>query len=159
MPKFLSERDVNYFRAINREIIEDVIETMIILYKLDTVDSPTNIYGEAPSKAYLTGVQTFALIRREDKNPTSDGHILDFNQTAVFSFSRDKLEEISIYPEVGDIIEYDSSFWEINNAAENQLLADQPFFNWAVICTCHMTRRSALQLDERQHISDRNLDV
>ena len=157
MPKFLSERDVDYFRSINKELIEDVIETLVILYKLNVVSSPTNIYGEAPSKAYHIGVQTSALIRREDKNPTTDGHILDFNQTAVFSFSRDKLKEISVYPEVGDIIEYDSSFWEINNAAENQLLADQPFFNWAVICTCHMTRRSALQLDERQITSGENL--
>lgn len=159
MPKFLSERDVNYFRSINNEIVEDVIETLVILYKLNIVDSPANIYGEAPSKAYHIGVQTAALIRREDKNPTSDGNIIDFNQTAVFSFSRDKLKEISVYPEVGDIIEYDSSFWEINNAAENQLLADQPFFNWAIICTCHMTRRSALQLDARNIISDRNLHV
>lgn len=153
--KFLSERDVDYFRSINKEIIEDVIETPIILYKLNAVESLTNIYGEAPSKNYHVGVQTFALIRREDKNPTSDGHILDFNQTAVFAFSRDKLEEINLYPEVGDIIDYDGSFWEINNAAENQLLADQPFFNWAVVCSCHMTRRSQLQLDERQYVSGR----
>lgn len=157
MPKFVSERDVNYFRSINKEVIDDVIETPVILYKLDIVDSPTNIYGEAPAKSYQIGVQTHALIRREDKNPTTDGHILDFNQTAVFAFSRDGLEEINIFPEAGDIIEYDSSFWEINNAAENQLLADQPFFNWAVICTCHMTRRSQLQLDDRQFVANRNL--
>ena len=157
MPKFLTDRDINYFRSINAELIDEVIETPVILYKLNVVSSPTNIYGEAPSKAYHIGVQTPALIRREDKTPTTDGHVIDFNQTAVFSFSRDKLEEVNVYPEVGDIIEFDNSFWEINNAAENQLLADRPGLNWAIICTCHMTRRSALQLDERQITSNRNL--
>ena len=157
MPKFLTDRDINYFRSINTELIDEVIETPVILYKLSVVSSPANIYGEAPSKSYHVGVEAPALIRREDKNPTTDGHVLDFNQTAVFSFSRDKLEEINVYPEVGDIIEFDSSFWEINNSAENQLLADRPGLNWAIICTCHMTRRSALQLDERQLPSNRNL--
>jgi hypothetical protein len=149
--KFVSERDVNFFRSINKELLEDVIDVPVILFKLNVIESPTNIYGEAPSKSYHVGTQLNALINRQDKNPTTDGHILDFNQTSIFSFHRDTLKEKDVYPEVGDIIEYDSSFWEINNAAENQLIADQPFFNWAIICTCHLTRRSALQLEERQY--------
>ena len=159
MPKFVSEKDVNYFRSINKELLEDVIETPVIIYKLNVIESPTNIYGEAPLKSYYVGTQTHAIIRREDKSPTTDGHIIDFNQTAVFSFLRDRLKEVDVYPEVGDIIEYDAAFWEINNAAENQLLADQPFFNWAVICTCHMTKRSTLQLEERQHVINKDLNV
>lgn len=155
--KFVSERDVDYFRSINKELLEDVIDVPVILFKLSVVESPTNIYGEAPSKRYHVGTQLSALINRQDKSPTTDGHILDFNQTSVFSFHRDTLKEVNTYPEVGDIIEYDSAFWEINNAVENQLLADQPFFNWAIICTCHLTRQSALQLEERQHLP--NIDV
>lgn len=156
--KFVSERDVNFFRSVNKELVEEVIETLVILYKLSVAESPTNIYGEAPLKKYHIGTQIAALIDRQDKSPTTDGHILDFNQTSIFSFLRERLEEVNVYPEVGDIIEYDGSFWEINNAAENQLLAAQPFFNWAIICTCHMTKRSAIQLDERTHISERNLE-
>ncbi len=150
MPRFVSDRDVNFFKGINKELVDEVIETLVIVYKLSVLESPTNIYGEAPVKKYHVGTQIPALIRREDKTPTTDGHILDFNQTSIFSFLRDTLKEKNIYPEGGDIIEYDSSFWEINNVAENQLLADQPLLNWAIVCTCHMTKRSALQLDTRQ---------
>lgn len=149
MPRFQSDADINFMKQINKELISDVIETPVIVYKLQVEESPTNIYGEAPLKRYYVGVQLGALIRRDDKSPTSDGNIIDFNQTSVFSFLREMCEEKNIYPEVGDIIEYDSTYWEINNAAENQLIGDQPFYNWAIICTCHMTRRSALQLDER----------
>lgn len=151
--KFVSERDTQYFKHINNELVEEVIETPIILYKLNIVQTKSNIYGEAPSKAYHVGTQISAMISRQDKVPTTDGYIIDFNQTAVFSFLRTTCEEKDVYPEVGDIIEYDGSFWEINNAVENQLLAAQPFFNWAIICTTHMTRRSILQLEERQHLS------
>ena len=151
MPKYLTDRDVTFFQSINRELVDEVIETPVIVYKLNVIYSPSNIYGEAPSKVYHVGTQIPCLINRQDKSPTTDGNIIDFNQTSIFSFLRDTLETKGIYPEVGDIIEYDSAYWEINNAAENQLLADRPSLNWAIICTCHMTKRSALQLEERIH--------
>ena len=150
MPRFLDQKDINFMKQINKELIDQVIETPVIVYKLNVEYSPTNIYGEAPVKKYHIGVQLGALIRRDDKNPTTDGNIIDFNQVSVFSFLRETCQEKNIYPEVGDIIEYDGTYWEINNAAENQLVGDQPFYNWSIICTCHMTRRSALQLDERR---------
>jgi hypothetical protein len=157
MPRFQGERDIAFFQQVNKELLDDVIEAMVVLYKLSIEDSPTNIYGEAPLKRYYQGVQTSALINRQDKSPTSDGKVIDFQQTAVFSFLREIMKEKGIYPEPGDIVEYDGSFWEINNAAENQLLGDQPYLNWAIICTCHMTRRSQLQITERQYVSSENL--
>jgi len=150
MSKYVTDRDVTFFRSINRELVDEVIETPVILYKLNVIHSPSNIYGESPSKVYHVGVQVPCLINRQDKTPTTDGHMIDFTQTAVFSFLRDTLSTKGIYPEAGDVIEYDSSYWEINNAAENQLLADRPGLNWSIICTCHLTKRSALQLEERQ---------
>ncbi len=151
--RFVSQKDTEYFKQINNELVEEVIDLPIILYKLNIVETHTNVYGESPEKAYHVGTQMAAMVSRQDKVPTTDGYVIDFNQTAMFSFLRTTCEEKNIYPEVGDIIEYDSSFWEINNAAENQLLVGQPFFNWAIICTTHLTRRSVLQLDERQHLS------
>ena len=151
MSQFVTDRDTTFFKSINKELVDEVIETLVILYKLSILESQPNIYGEASSKKYHIGVQVPCLINRQDKSPTTDGNIIDFNQTSIFSFLRDTLETKEVYPEVGDIIEYDSAYWEINNAAENQLLADRPELNWAIICTCHLTRRSALQLEERQH--------
>jgi len=159
---FLSDRDTTYFKQINKELVDEVIETLVIVYKLSVLESNSNMYGESPSKKYHVGTRIPCLINREDKSPTTDGNVIDFSQTATFSFLRSTLEDKEIYPEVGDLIEYDSSYWEIDNAAENQLLADRPTLNWAVICSCHLTRRSALQLDaNRQHapvnpMKDRN---
>lgn len=153
MPRFVTDQDIKFMKQLNKELLNDIIETNVVVYKLDLAESPTNIYGEAPKKRYNMGVQMTCLINRQDKSPSSDQFVLDFAQAAVFSFMREICEEKDIYPEVGDIIEYDSAFWEINNAAENQLVADQPFYNWAIICTCHLTRRTALQLTERTQFS------
>jgi hypothetical protein len=152
MPRFLGDRDINFMRQINKELLNEVVETPVILYKLDIKKSPTNIYGEAPKKVYHAGVQVSCLINRQDKATTSDGYVLDFSQTSTFSFLRETLKEKNIYPEVGDLIEYDSSFYEINNVVENQLLGDQPFLNWSIICVCHLTKKSQLQLTPRNHI-------
>lgn len=153
MPRFVSDQDIAFMKQINKELLTDVIETNVIVYKLDLHQSPTNIYGEALTKKYYIGVQMPCLIRREDKSATTDNFVIDFTQRSIFAFLREICEEKDIYPEAGDIIEYDDHFWEIDNAIENQLVADQPFYNWAVICSCHLTRRSTLQLTERQQFS------
>lgn len=152
MPRFLTDRDSKMFENINKELLNAVVEVPVIVYKLDVRNSPTNIYGEAGKKSYLVGVQVTCLPDRQDKAATSDGYLLDFSQTATFSFLRETLKEKKIYPETGDIIEYDDTFWEINSVVENQLLAGQPYRNWSIICITHLTRRSALQLTERNHI-------
>lgn len=149
MPRFLGDRDIAFFRQINKELLQQVVETPVIVYKLDIQKSRTNLYGESLKKAYLIGVQVTCLINRQDKTPTSDGFVLDTAQSATFSFLRETLQEKSIYPESGDIIEYDQTFYEIDNVSENQLLGAQPFLNWAIICTTHMTKKSALQLEVR----------
>ncbi len=151
--RFVSKRDTDFFQQINKELLDDVIETPVILYKLNLTESPTNIYGEAPSKKYHVGTQISAMIDRQDKTASTEGFVLDFQQIAVFSFLRETLKEKDVYPEEGDIIEYDSSFWEIDTAIENQLIVAQPFLNWSITCTTHLTRRSVVQLDERQHTS------
>ena len=153
--KFLAQRDVDFFRHINREIVDEVIETNVIVFKLSITQSPANIYGEALTKSYHVGTQVTALINREDKRPDSTDGVLSVSQDAKFSFLRDKLQEVGIYPEVGDIIEWDNTYWEINNAAENQNLMQQTFYDWSLVCDCHLTKRSALQLEERQHLPNR----
>ena len=65
MARFTLARDIKFFEGISRELVDAVIETAVVLYKLIIEDSKTNLYGESLNKTYYQGVQTTAVIERE----------------------------------------------------------------------------------------------
>ena len=43
MPRFNSPRDVRFFRQISTEMVDDVIETPVVIYKLNTGETSYNL--------------------------------------------------------------------------------------------------------------------
>ena len=62
MPKFVSSRDFEFFQHINKEISAEIVDTLVILYKLNLDYVNTNIYGESTEKISYTGVELSAFI-------------------------------------------------------------------------------------------------
>jgi len=58
-------------------------------------------------------------------------------------------EEKGIYPEIGDMIFFDQSYYEIDNTNEVQFLGGQPENNYSIVCTAFMTRKSDLNIEQR----------
>jgi len=149
MPKFVSQRDFDFFQHINRELVQEVVDTPIVLFKiiLDTVS--VNIYGEATTKPRYRGVGLSALIRYPKTQPTSDGFGSDTTQNGVeFRFVRKLLQDVDVYPERGDIIKYNDNYYEIDNANEVQLVAGQPYYTHNIVCEAHLTRITGLDIEE-----------
>ena len=63
MPKFISDRDVSFFKHIAREVVDDVVQNTCVLYKVNLVDTRVNLYGEAMNKTWYPGVELFVLIK------------------------------------------------------------------------------------------------
>ena len=64
--RFLPQRDLDVFTRVNRELIGDlksgkdgIINQQVVLYKISTHDTMTNLYGEAASGK--TGAQDFPV--------------------------------------------------------------------------------------------------
>ena len=112
MALFGSARDISMFRHINKELINDIIQTEVDFYKLILGDTKVNIYGEAAGgKSYYIPVRLPCLIAREDIINTTDEMGVDTDQTATFGFLRDDtLDEKGLVPEIGDIIEWDEKY-------------------------------------------------
>lgn len=150
MPRFVSPRDFDFFQHINREIVVDVVDVEVILYKLynDTIE--VNIYGESTEKTYYKGISLNGLIKYPKiAAKTQDGFGYDASQTGVeFRFVRKILQDVNVYPEVGDIIKYNENYYEIGNVNEAQLIAGRPEYNQTIFCECHLTRRSNLNIEE-----------
>jgi hypothetical protein len=149
MPKFISERDVNFFKGIARELVDVVVQVEVILYKLNIYESKVNIYGEAINKTWYQGINMYALVDKEPENVVYEGFGPDNSQMITFKLDKEMCEEKGIYPEIGDVILFDQSYYEIDNTNEVQFVGGQPYNNYSIVCTAFMTRKSDLNIEER----------
>jgi hypothetical protein len=149
MARFALSRDIKFFEGISRELVDAVIETAVVLYKLVIEDSKTNLYGESLNKSYYQGVECTAVIQRDDTSANYEGFGVDANQNVQFRFNRFTLKEKDFYPEVGDIIFHNNGYFEIDNVREDQLIGGQVDNKFSIICSTFMSRRSNIQTEMR----------
>ena len=149
MPKFLQTRDIEFFKGIARELVDDVVQNTIVLFKINVNETKVNIYGESLNKTWYPGVEVYALINKEPESARYEGFGLDTDQNVTFKLDKWMLEEKGIYPEVGDIIKWNEGYFEIDNTNEIQLVGGQTYNNFSVVCQTFMVSKSNLNIEER----------
>ncbi len=149
MPKFLQARDIAFFKSISRELVDTVIQVAVVLYKINIYETKVNIYGESVNKTWHQGVEMYALADKEPENVQYEGFGPDDTQNITFKFDRDTCEEKGIYPEVGDVVYFDNSYYEIGNTNEIQFIGGQPANNFSIVVTAFMVSKSSLNIEER----------
>lgn len=149
MPRFNSARDIRFFQQISTELVNDVIETLVTLFKVDSAQTSYNLYGESLDKQYYRGMETYCMIERQDTETNYEGFGADVSRTSSFRFNRHTLIESNFYPEVGDIISLDSSYYEVSNVKEDQWVGGQGENKFSVICEAFITRNSSINLEQR----------
>ena len=153
MARFALARDIKFFEGISKELVDAVIETAVVLYKLVIEDSKTNLYGESLNKTYYQGVQCAAVIQREDTAANYEGFGSDVSQNVEFRFNRFTLKEKDFYPEIGDIIYHNEAYFEISNVREDQLIGGRVETGdgekFSIVCSTFMTRKSSIQTEMR----------
>jgi hypothetical protein len=85
---------------------------------------------------------------------------VDTDQNLNFGFLRDgTLDEIGLVPEIGDIIDWDEKYFEINgininqyilgrNDATNKTIGSEFGANWSYMCKTNLTRRNKVKISE-----------
>ena len=149
MARFSLDRDIRFFKDISRELVDDVITTSVILYKLIIGESKTNLYGESLNKTYYSPVTLNCVIERDDTAVQYEGFVSDTTQGVQFRFNRFTLEGAEFYPEIGDIIFHNNAYFEIDNVREDQLIGGRAEEKFSIICSTFMSRRTTIQTEER----------
>jgi hypothetical protein len=153
MARFALSRDIRFFEGISRELVDAVVTTAVVLYKLIIEDSKTNLYGESLSKTYYQGVDCNAMIQRGETQVVYEGFGADTNQITEFRFNRFTLQDKNIYPEIGDIIFHNDAYFEVDNVNEDQLIGGRVDTGdgekFSIVCSTFMTRRSSIQTEMR----------
>jgi hypothetical protein len=152
MALFGSQRDAKFLAAINSELINAIIDTEILYYKLIVEQSDSNIYGESEQKSFYNSILMPCIITKENKTATMDDYGHSYTRTAQFALSRDLLETVTLYPEAGDIIFWDNEYYEIDNVESNQYFVGKNPDTWpngntygysvSVLCDAHTTRQT-----------------
>jgi len=153
---FAGERDISLFYHLNNEMIQRIMDIQILLYKLNLNSTDINLYGESGKKTYDSPIYVHTIINLSSPESTGEDYGIEYRQSAEFAFLRDDLVATTIVPEIGDIIEYDSTFWEIDNVAEAQYYASKNPDSWfggtnfgysvSMICSAHRTKQSGLNI-------------
>ncbi len=144
--RVFAQQDFQTILGLNTELINNIIDTPVLIYKLVINKSKPNIYGEATKKVYYTPVLVPCIFSRVNTVSVEKVGTIDIEQQSQFAFLRQQLINQNIYPERGDVIEYDNSYYEIENAIEVQLFAGQVAYNLQVLCDTHLMRTEPTQL-------------
>jgi len=163
MPLFGGSRDVSLIRHLNRELINKIINTEIILYKLSVKDTPVNIYGESSRRVYYNPMKFNCLIERESKESGPNDEYTNYTRNATFAFLRDDLKDKDVRVAAGDVIKWDEEFYEVNKTSNGDLWTgrnpdtlpatvddgeDQFGYKVATIATAHKVTGDKLQLED-----------
>lgn len=154
MALFGYSSDVDTFKTISKELVQDVISQQVGYYKIQLHDTDINFYGESLNKNYIGPVLLYCLIERGDFTTNVDELSFDRQRDVVFRFATDDLVNANVYPEVGDVIMYNELYYQVNNVNANQLImgkdADYAYSeglqnfgsnnSYSFILTCHYTR-------------------
>jgi len=164
MALFGSARDISLFRHVNRELLWDIITQQCVFYQLKADETKVNIYGEAAgARYYAEPVLLNMLVERGDFSSPVDDFGVTVDRPMTFRFLRDDLVDANVVPEVGDIIMWYESYWELDNVNNNQLFVgkdpDYPYntnplnpglenfgYNVSIICTAHYVPADRVQI-------------
>lgn len=166
MALFGGQRDAAFFSKINKELINDIIDTEIYYYKIILEDSKRNIYGEGKDKVYYNPLKVPTLVDRTNAEQIFDEFGSSYTRNVNFYFLRDTLVEKNIFPEVGDVIEWNDEQHIVDVTFTNQFFAGKNPETWdggntqgynvSVICETHVAKRTQLKLRDDFRVGNNN---
>ena len=184
MPKFFNSKDIDFIKSIAEEVVDYVVEQTVVLFKVSVGETKTNLYGESLGKIWHEPANLRCIVDREPSNVSYEGFGADKQQAVEFRFNRQRLRSSSYiipkvrdingtlvdvgaiqneqygYPEIGDIIFFDNTYYEIDNVRQSQVIGGSPtIYNQEtnefednkmnLIATGFMVRRSQIQIEDR----------
>lgn len=148
--RYFSPRDLKLHYSINREFLRDIVQCIVTVFKIEINSTNINLYGEADTKVFNTGIQMTALIEHPDTSTENEAFGPDKTKGMQFRFHETMCRDAGLYPEIGDHIEWDNSYFEITNVIQEQHLGGQNEKSWSIIVDAHLSRNSKLNIVPRQ---------
>ena len=150
-PFFVPQKEINLFDSMNEELIDEILGQYVDIYKISLDETDANIYGESSTKYYNVGFRVNCMLMYNEPETIQDEFGADVNSTIDMYFQRNNLSSgsLNFYPEVGDVVDWNDHFWEINSVTEPQLIAGHQGYRHSIVASANRSRLSNLQIEER----------
>lgn len=147
--RFFSETDLRLINHLSAELMSDIVQITIVLFKVSPNDTKTNIYGESSTdegKTYFPGVEISAFIEDDDISSDDVNYGPDRKQDRVFKIRERAAKQVNFVPEIGDLVLFNGRYHEIDNIVREQLLGGQPDKSHSFILNTHYSRLTNIQV-------------
>ena len=148
-PFFVPQKEINLFDSMNEELIDEIVGQSVDIYKISINNTEENMYGESTTKYYNDGFRVNCLINFIEPTIEQEDFGADLNASVEMYFHRTTLSEADFFPEIGDIVDWNDFYFEINSVTEPQLIAGHQGFKHEIKAIAHRSRLSSLQIEER----------
>jgi len=154
--RYYGAKDLATIEKFNRELLgepnisdDGIIDQFVILYRTSVYETDTNMYGEASEgKVYQTPVKLPCVVTAGDFDFNYDDFGPDNKQDVSFAFQRAYLVEVDLKPEIGDIMKWNSGYFEVDKFNENQLIGGNFDNSHSIVVSAHLTRMPTTNLEE-----------
>jgi len=142
MPIFWTEKEHEFIKKLNDELIGKVISQKIIYFKIKNT-TEANIYGESKNKILSEGIEIDALVNIQDKVEQTNRTIgYDTKYTLEVFFQKDNIIEKNAEVAPGDYIKYGNIMYEITSCTETKFVFGMPTKSIMIRCDCVSIRES-----------------
>ena len=150
-PFFVPQKEINLINDMNEELIDEIVGQSVDVYKVNIENTEENVYGESTTKYYDVGFRVNCLLLYNEPEVVQDDFGPDLNGNIEMYFQRENLSSgsLNFYPEIGDIVDWNEQYWEINSVVEPQLIAGHPNYKHSINAKAHRSKLSSLQIEER----------
>lgn len=87
----------------------------VVYYKMDLINTKSNLYGEAIEKWYLPPIELRCLIERGTISNTETEYGVDVNQTLTVTIPKLTALDANFIPESGDVLMDAERYYEVNS--------------------------------------------
>jgi len=154
--RYYGAKDLATIEKFNRELLgepnisdDGIINQFVILHRVSVYETDTNMYGEASEgKVYQTPVKLPCIVDAEDFDFQYTDFGPDNKQNVSFAFQRAYLVEVNLKPDIGDILQWNEGYFEVNTYNENQLIGGNFDNSHSIVVQAHLTRMPTTNLEE-----------
>jgi len=150
-PFFIPQKEFDLINSMNEELIDDIVGQSVDIYKVNIDNTNENMYGESTTKYYDIGFRVNCLIEYSEPQVTQEDWGADVRGSISIYFQRENLASgsLNFYPEMGDIVDWNDSYWEIGSTTEPKLFGGNPNYKHNIVAIANKSRLSSLQIEER----------
>ena len=126
-PLFTGQREKDYIKQVNDEIIERVVGQTVLYYPISLEHTKFHkLYGEAIEKIFLDPVRIYAMVKFDSQTTTTTPLGVDRVEKITVAFHKRRLtEDQDLFVREGDFLQYGEHLYEIMTLTEPKLLFGQ----------------------------------